>query len=373
MTVALSMPISSATTVNDLLTRICVRLQLTPTQYADAVAHYTAVGKWLSAPDSPLAQFYPQIFPQGSLRIGTTVRPFGRDEYDLDLVCQLILFGTWNPLASLDLVERRLRAHGIYGPMVERKNRCVRLNFAKQFHLDILPARPDQTLGGTYLRIPDRKLVEWKPSNPKGYAGWFEQQSLMRCIAMTKAIEPLPAPEGAEEKTPLQLATQLFKRWRDIRYDDPELAPISIVLTTLAGTHYRGEAHPLEALLGIVTGIETAIPASGRLYVCNPAHPAEDLSERWDTNPAAYRAFVGGIRDLARKLTVAPSLEGLPRLREFLEDLFGDVASTAIRDHATAIERIRTSGRLSVIASSGVLTSSAAERVVPVRPNTFYD
>src|SRR5207253_3510270 len=132
----------------------------------------------------------------------------------------------------------------------------------------------------------------------KGYAAWFDQQSAYRRMAMAKAIEPLPQPEGAEEKTPLQLAVQLFKRWRDVRYADPDLAPISIVLTTLAADHYLGEAHPLEAFTAIVSRIEAAIPATGRLIVCNPAHPAEDLSERWDARPAAYRAFVSGIRDL---------------------------------------------------------------------------
>ena len=36
-----------------------------------------------------------------------------------------------------------------------------------------------------------------------------------------------------------------------MRYDDPDLAPISIVLTTLAGNFYLGEEHPLEALAGV--------------------------------------------------------------------------------------------------------------------------
>lgn len=367
--------ISTPSYLNDLLVRIAVSLQLTPTQYLDAVRHYEAVAKWLSAPDSLLARFAPGIFPQGSLRIGTTVRPIGRDEYDLDLVCELLaMLGFHDPVWVLDLVERRLRMHGTYGPMVERMNRCVRLNFAGQFHLDILPARPDAALGGTYLLVPDRHLEDWKPSNPKGYASWFDRQSTYRRMAMTKAIEPLPRPEGAEDKTPLQLAVQLFKRWRDVRYDDPDLAPISIVLTTLAGTHYLGEEHPLDALAGIVCRIDDAIPATGRLIVCNPAHPDEDLSERWDRNPAAYRAFVNGIRDLRAKLTSAPSLQGLPRLREFLEDLFGeDVATRALRDQARTIEGARARGSLTLLGTSSGLSTVAASGSTLVRSNTFYD
>lgn len=367
---------SSPGYLNDLLVRIAVSLQLTATQYREAVRHYQAVAKYLSEPGGLVARYAPDIFPQGSLRIGTTVRPIGRDEYDLDLVLALLaLFGTADPVWVLDLVERQLRAHGTYGPMVERMNRCVRLNFAGQFHLDILPARPDGAYGDTFLLVPDRRLEEWKPSNPKGYAAWFEAQSAYRrVIAMQKAIEPLPQPEGAEDKTPLQLVVQLLKRWRDVRYDDPDLAPISIVLTTLAGHHYLGEEDPLQALIGIVRRIEAAIPPPGqRLVVCNPAHPAEDLSERWDRNPAAYRAFVTGIRDLNSKLTTAPSLEGLPRLREFLEDLFGDAAPSALRDQARAIEDSRTRGGLTLLGTASGLSTVAARGATPVRNNTFYD
>lgn len=365
--------ISVPTYLDDLLIRIAVSLQLTPTQYLEAARHYEGVGKWLAAPGSALARFSPVIFPQGSLRIGTTVRPLGRDEYDLDLVCELALFGAYDPIRVLNLVEQRLREHGTYGPMVERMNRCVRLNFAKQFHLDILPAQPDRTLGGSYLLVPDRALAIWKPSNPKGYAAWFDQRSAFRQVAMAKAVEPLPRPEGAEDKTPLQLATQLFKRWRDVRYDDPETAPISVVLTTLAADYYFGEAHPLAAFTAIVGRIEAAIPATGRLIVCNPVHPAEDLSEKWDKKPAAYRAFVTGIRDLHTKLTSAPSLQGLPRLREFLADLFGAAATGAVRDQAQAVEAARTRGGLTLLGTAAGLTTSKTAGGTIVSRNTFYD
>ena len=59
----------------DLLWRICVGLQITPTQYETAKQHYTAVGRWLEADGSLLQTLAPSIYPQGSVLIGTTVRP----------------------------------------------------------------------------------------------------------------------------------------------------------------------------------------------------------------------------------------------------------------------------------------------------------
>jgi hypothetical protein len=40
--------------------------------------------------------------------------------------------------------------------------------------MDILPAIPDPSRGGTALLVPDHDAQSWKPSNPKGYAAWFD-------------------------------------------------------------------------------------------------------------------------------------------------------------------------------------------------------
>src|SRR5262245_35407159 len=83
-------PITTAAgQLDDILSQLCETLQLTATQYRSAVERYRAVGDWLDAPESALARWHPHIYPQGSLLIGTTVHPWRRFEYDLDLVCEL--------------------------------------------------------------------------------------------------------------------------------------------------------------------------------------------------------------------------------------------------------------------------------------------
>lgn len=158
--------------LDDLLERICVKLQITPTQHELAEERYNAIGSWLEVPGTPLAAAKPIIYSQGSLRIGTTVRPLAHEEYDLDLVCQLQidLQRVKNPVVLLDAVEQRLKQHDTYKNMLERKNRCIRVKYANEFHLDILPACPDLTSGNGCVMVPDREAKEWKASNPKGYA-----------------------------------------------------------------------------------------------------------------------------------------------------------------------------------------------------------
>jgi hypothetical protein len=60
--------------------------------YEAAVLKYEDIGTWLGAEDSELREFLPEIYPQGSFRLGTVVRPIHRThEYDIDLVCRLAI------------------------------------------------------------------------------------------------------------------------------------------------------------------------------------------------------------------------------------------------------------------------------------------
>lgn len=296
----------------------------------------------------------------------------GHTEYDLDLVCLLdIAWTKSNAKAVLDLVESRLAENETYRPMLSKLKRCVRISYANQFHMDILPAAPDVPVGSTNVRIPDRKLADWKCSNPPGYADWFEQQAAKRVLeAVTKAAEPLPAPEDLPNKPPLKIAVQILKRWRDVRYiKTSDLAPISIVLTTLAATHYEGEESPLVALTRIVDRIVASIPLQGRLIVLNPRNSREDLSERWDTEKRAYSAFVDGMVELRDQLRGIDSNAGLPRIAKALGPIVGnDLAERVITDEANFFQQQRDARQLRV-GSTGALTT-AAGTLLP--KNTFY-
>lgn len=360
---------------DDLLARAAVDLQLTDTQYKLAVQRYETIGAWLSAQGTLLAQYLPAIYPQGSLRLGTTVKPISRNEYDLDLVCELnIDWSRSDAIAVLDLVERRLRENETYRGMIEKLKRCVRITYANQFHLDILPAAPDLPAGANCVRVPDRSLSDWKCSNPVGYAEWFEHRAAIRIAEMAKAraVEPVPAPEELLEKPPLKIAVQILKRWRDVRYARTlEIAPISIVLTTLAAEHYAGEDSPLAALTAVVDRIVAAIPINGRLMVINPKNRAEDLSEKWDKDKKAYAAFIEGMVELRDQLHAVSAKRGLPQIRGAFVPMLGeDLTDRVINRQAQFIEEQRLAGHLRVT-GTGALTTAIAG-TTPIVKNTFY-
>ena len=363
--------------LDDLLERICPKLQITPAQHQSAQGRYETIGEWLADRESPLARFGPVIYPQGSLRIGTTVRPRKTMEYDLDLVCEVQL--DWRqvecPVALLDLVEWRLKQHDTYKPMLERKNRCIRVKYANEFHLDILPACPDLASGNGCVVVPDREAKEWKASNPKGYAAWFESRAKVFKAIVVERVEPLPGQEPTEVKAPLKRVVQLMKRWRDIAYaKTPDIAPISIVLTTLAGHHYGGQQSVNEALTYILNGVVTGLPPRGqRLIVLNPTNQKEDLSERWDENPNAYQAFVSGIVTFQQLWREVNQRRGIHQIAVALEVLFGENPTrSAVKEQAEFVEKLRSEQKLGVQTGSGILSSVTSVGSIPLRRNTFH-
>lgn len=367
------------TQIDDLLKRICEELQLNSSRYEQAVDRYEAVCGWLEAEGSGVAAFAPTIYPQGSMRIGTTVKPFSREEYDLDFVCEFrfSVSQLQSPLQLLKLLEARLRQHELYRSILEMKNRCVRLNYANEFHMDILPACPDPYGGGSCLFVPDRKSQSWSYSNPKGYADWFESRCelalkllIERRRLMAKA-EPIPPQEAAEEKAILKRVVQLLKRWRDVRYQrEPKLRPISMVLTTMAAQAYGGERSVTEALTSVLNNFVSLIASSApRVYVLNPANPKEDLSERWD-DAAQYRAFIDGIRELRDRWNKALATSGIQNVSNQLEQIFGEPVRAAVKKQARELQDLREKSCLRV-AQAGLLTSVPTSGV-RVRPNTFH-
>jgi hypothetical protein len=161
---------TSTEQLDALLFEVCEELQLAPTRYTLAVERYGVVNRLLERPGSPFQFFYPRIFPQGSMALGTTSKPV-EGPHDLDFVLQIDApYWRWHPLAGLHALHEFLSSNETYRKMVSLKNRVVRLTYADEFYMDILPAYTDSASGGTCILVPDRARVSLCPSNPAAAA-----------------------------------------------------------------------------------------------------------------------------------------------------------------------------------------------------------
>lgn len=361
--------------LDDLLEEICLVLQLTPTLYENARTKYEAIAAWLAAPGSNLLPYAPLIFPQGSFRIQTTVRPWRYDEYDLDLVCRLAIpLGLQvDPMWVYGLVEERLAANETYRTRLERYKRCLRIVYAGRFHLDITPARPDPSGVANHLVVPDRKLKAWKPSDPRGFATWFNMRTLAgRRLALVKAAEPLPEKEPAHGKPPLKRTVQLMKRHRDIVFRGADDAPRSIVLSTLAARHYAGEESIADALENVLVGIQRTLAAcEPPLRVLNPTNPKENFADSWEGNPKEYYDFVDYIDRFLESVRALRAGRGLDVITSSMGKIFGDkVATNAVERSIASVGKAREEGRLRATGRSAGIITGVGE--VAVTRNTFF-
>jgi len=127
------------------------------------------------------------------MRLGTTVRPI-EGPHDLDFVCELSLGHEFvEPMRLLHALYGFLRANGTYRPMTSLMNRCVRVEYANEFYMDVLPACRNGFGNGTCIKVPDREVKGWKDSDPVGYATWFERKTRILFLErLLEKAEPIP-------------------------------------------------------------------------------------------------------------------------------------------------------------------------------------
>ncbi|MCR8550028.1 nucleotidyltransferase, partial [Salipiger sp. P9] len=231
-----------------ILEEICQELEWTQTQFEKARTSYEAVANWLAGSSDPmLASLH--VYLHGSGALGTSIKPIGRDEFDVDLISFILGLGPAIAPARLKAaIGKRLREHAYYASILEEKKRCWRLNYAGDFHLDISPtiANPNCMNGGEL--VPDRKLRDWHATNPRAYRALFDEraalvprmtQSIIAAQRDAATTEPFPVRQSV--KGILRRTVQLLKRHRDLEFlhVQEEIAPISIIITTLAMRSYE--------------------------------------------------------------------------------------------------------------------------------------
>ena len=102
--------------LNDLFLRIAEELDISDTLFEKAVTSYTALGEYIDNH----CDFSVSVYTQGSFRLGTVIRPLSEeDEYDLDLICEVIDIPYITPKDLKNMIGDILRDSKRYSSMLE--------------------------------------------------------------------------------------------------------------------------------------------------------------------------------------------------------------------------------------------------------------
>ncbi len=283
----------------------------------------------------------PEIYLQGSFKLGTEIRPYkdSKDaDYDIDIVCRLEHEKeSTAPKTVKHQVGNRLKAHSTYAKMLDDEGRrCWTLNYAEQdgigFHMDILPSVEESwsALKEDYWyrnaiavtdKFGDIGPYSWTTSNPKDFAEWFydknkaafdDVKQIQKQIIFEKYWQEglfldQEAVPNIHVKTPLQRVIQLLKRHRDIRFcnqQNEKYKPISMVITVLAARVYQNELTIYETLRNLIETLSRHADqmqssfrfdeamaqsayrlitktADGKWYIPNPTNHGENFADKW--------------------------------------------------------------------------------------------
>ncbi|MEA2369944.1 MAG: hypothetical protein QOH12_338 [Solirubrobacteraceae bacterium] len=218
-----------------------------------------------------------ELIPQGSYAQKTIIKPLPAHEFDVDALVPMQEQPDAEPRDYISQLYSAFRSSGTYRSKVSRKTRCVTLQYANDFHIDLVP----YIERGGRRYITNRHDNRFELTNPERFTEWLDEQSRVTGEQLIAVI-------------------RLMKYLRDFKQT---FTARSIILTTLLGGRVNfvnliGDpgyyTDVPTTLVNIVADLDTYLQANPCTPVLlDPGGTGEDFSHRWDdTQYQNFRARI---------------------------------------------------------------------------------
>jgi Second Messenger Oligonucleotide or Dinucleotide Synthetase domain len=240
--------------------------------------------------DATLGPLVKTHIRQGSWAHRTIIKPLPDDEFDADILLHLTPVKEWSksPRSYIDQVYRALKNSVTYRDMVEKKNRCVRIHYANDCHVDVVP----------YLVLgffENRKVIvnhdtnTFERTDPEAFTSWMRRQD-------------------RRAGNHLRTVTRLMKYLRDRQ--DAFSVP-SVILATLIGRQvstwwvfWDGYKDLPTTFMRLISSLDSYLQQHEDMpEVSDPGHPDVTFNHRWDER--RYAHFRSEIQKIAAQVRAA--------------------------------------------------------------------
>ena len=369
--------------INEIYEEIADELNISDAVFDSANRSYKALGEYL---DNNLEGYKVVIFPQGSMNLGTLIKPVDKsDDYDLDAVCK-VYHDFDSPEDLKNLIGDVLKNSDRYSKLLvkEEGKRCWTLKYSDDanFHMDILPSMPNSEENNNSIIITHKEdgKYTFMVSNPEDYAAWFDKlQEKERRILFEREKREFSAKVEDLRKykisTTLQKTIQILKRHRDIKYrnasqEEKDNKPISIIITTLVGYLYTGDETILDLICKFVNDFHeyVEIDENGKYIIRNPINEEENFADKWAIYPQRKEAFYSWVEDLKKDLITNNFMifDDLVDKGNHLKSIFGASVIESVFE-----KRAKTMGK-KYIKTESIATLTNNETKTAVRKHNFY-
>jgi hypothetical protein len=256
------------------------KVNLNPTRMDLLDTRTTAITNFLKR-DEIFGPLLKTTIPQGSFAQRTIIRPRADGTFDADVLIHLDPVPDWEWCEYVGKLYTALGRSPVYQDMRHRRTRCVYVDYADEFHVDLVPYVEIDGRG----YITNRKTDSSEFTDPKGFTGWLNDQNRVAGGNLIKVI-------------------RLFKHMRDITWG---FSVKSVILTTLIGERVSAVAEMLDAgcyadvpstLRKVAADLDDYLQANPLLpAIVDPGGTQDRFDERWDqAGYTTFRAKVNALR-----------------------------------------------------------------------------
>jgi hypothetical protein len=271
--------------------------------------HVEAIENYLCAHDTWSALVV-QTIPQGSWAHQTIIKPLPSREFDADFLLEITPQRDWEPKDYINRLKAAMLDSKRYSDRTSSKNRCVRVQYANDCHIDMVPfIRGDSEAGAGQIVV--RIENQFELTNPEAFTAWFDEQNqisgghLRRVIRLAKYLRDI---KGTFTAKSVILTTLLASQIEpeDIDCDDFKDTPTALVCVMNRLAQY---------LAGYPSGPPT---------VPDPSSPGQDFNHRWPSDISVYQNFREKIAYYAEKMAAAYEESDRDTSLQLWQDIFGE-------------------------------------------------
>lgn len=276
---------------------------------------WTALTTGDRLPDLPL-----DWHQQGSWAYSTIIKPLPGGEFDADVVLEFEDLDI-EPKEYLLRIKKALDNHATYAGKATLKTRCVRVQYAGEHHVDLVPMTSQYGLHYIVNRT-DNKLER---AEPLEYVEWFNKRDAWSGSQLHKVV-------------------RLIKYLRDYKGTH---ATKSVILTTLLGNQVR-EGDDFPTTIAALQELSERLASHLELYYSkpslpDPSCPGQTFDHRWtqqqfETLRTVMRSIANRVADADAATTAASATT---RWRELFGSDFPSITSLPV---VTASARARVPG-----------------------------
>ncbi len=294
-----------------------------------------------------------ELIPAGSWAHRTIIKPVSEnDGFDADVLLYVVEQTEWEPKDYVGKLYTAFRGSGTYRDLAHRKTRCVRIDYAGEFHIDVVPYLDQGGLHYITNRLEPEDTGRLEGSNPEAFTAWVDERQRATNGSFIKVV-------------------RLLKYLRDFK---GTFSCKSIILTTLLGDQvneieamlapdrYKDVPSTLTTLLDkLANSLPLSMPA-----VMDPAGTGENFTDRYKSD-WNYENFRRQIKHYAAKVNEAYEEPDREESIKAWQAVFGDEFKPGSLAKVAAI-----SPRSASVPWEGEMFIDRAPYGIPIRLNPDY-